>query len=369
MTERYCPVELSGSALERGRHQAASRPELADRVRSAVRGRLKTLDRALARPEAATFLQAQKRFLQTHDRPGFDESLGIAQGYGIAHDDLLAYLHGNVVSDMAAGDAPAVDGCTAWAHADARAGAFVVKNRDYRGEHGALQQVFRHSDPAQGGRVLLCVGSLGSPGAFSSGINSDGLAVADTQIGTRDHGVGWLRYFLMTALLRECRCVADALTFIAAVPHAGGGSLVLGDRGGAVAAVELGHRHAPHVEQHAVWAARTNHALAAQLAADALPARDDLSDSTHSRLDQVRGALNRAAGRIDVAQARALMSSHQEIGSICRHARGDSSRTLSCVIYETATASLRISHGNPCEARWSSHNLSDGVTMTAGERR
>ena len=104
-----------------------------------------------------------------------------------------------------------------------------MKNRDYRGEHGALQQVFRHRDPERGARVLLCVGSLGSPGAFSSGINSDGLAVADTQIGTRDHGIGWLRYFLMTALLRECGCVADALAFIAAVPHAGGGSLVLGD--------------------------------------------------------------------------------------------------------------------------------------------
>jgi isopenicillin-N N-acyltransferase like protein len=368
MSDRHDEVELSGSALERGRQQAVRCPALADRVRSAVRGRLQALGPAWARPQAQAFLQAQTHFLQAHDRPGWDESLGIAEGYGIAHDDLLAYLHANVLSDMAAADAPAVDGCTAWAHRDADAGALVVKNRDYRGEHGALQQVFRHTDPAWGGRALLCVGSLGSPGAFSSGINAEGLAVADTQIGTRDHGVGWLRYFLMTALLRECRSVADALTFIAAAPHAGGGSLILGDRAGAVAAVELGHRHPPQVEQPAVWAARTNHDLSPRLAHDVLLSRDDLSDSTFSRLDQVRDALTRAAGRMDVAQARALMSSHRDVGSICRHARGDGSRTLSCVVYETATASLHVSHGHPCEAQWSSHSLSDGMAMAPGGR-
>lgn len=367
MSDRHDLIELSGSALERGRQQAASRPALAERVRSAVYSRLEGLAAGLRRSEAAAFLEAQRRFLRAHDRAGFDESLGIAEGYGIAHDDVLAYLHANVLSDMAQ-CAAATDGCTAWAHADADAGAgaFVVKNRDYRGEHGALQQVFRHRDPAWGKRELLCVGSLGSPGAFSSGINSDGLAVADTQIGTRDHGVGWLRYFLMTALLRECRNVADALAFIAAVPHAGGGSLVLGDRSGAVAAVELAHRHASQLEQSTAWVARTNHPLTPQLAADALLPRDDLSDSSFSRLEQVRAALGGAGGRMDVSQARTLMAGHGDAGSICRHAQGDSSRTLSCVIYETATASLRISHGNPCEAEWSSHSLS---ARGAGTRR
>jgi isopenicillin-N N-acyltransferase like protein len=363
MSERHDSVELCGSAVERGRQQAASRPALADRVRLAVRGRLEALGPALARPRAQDYLQAQTRFLQAHDRPGFDESLGIAAGYGIAPDDLLAYLHGNVLSDMATPEALAGDGCTAWAHREVDVGAFVVKNRDYRGEHGALQQVFRHLDPAWGGRALLCLGSLGSPGAFSSGINSDGLAVADTQIGTRDHGVGWLRYFLMTALLRECVDVAEALAFIAAVPHAGGGSLILGDRGGALAAVELGHRHAPHVEQPAVWTARTNHDLSPRLAADMLLRDGDLSDSTFGRLDQVRDAMTRAAGCMDTAQVRALMSSHREVGFICRHATDERlSRTLSCAIYETASATLHLSHGNPCEAQWSRYSLSDSAS-------
>lgn len=357
MTESHDLVDLRGSALERGRQHSARRPALVLRVRAAVHGRLEGLGAALARPEAAAFLHAQKAFLQAHDRAGFDESLGIAEGYGIAHDDLLAYLHGNVLSDMAAAATPPTDGCTAWAHANAGGGALLVKNRDYRGEHGALQQVFRHSDPDWGARVLLCVGSLGSPGAFSSGINSDGLAVADTQIGTRDHGIGWLRYFLMTALLRECSSVADALAFIAAVPHAGGGTLVLSDAAGALAAVELGHRQPPHIERPDQWVARTNHPLESRLAADALPAADELADSSAARLEQVCGVLAGAAGRMNLAEAMVLMASHRDVGSICRHARGGSSRTLSCAMYDTATRSLRISHGNPCEAEWSQYDL------------
>lgn len=357
MSDSHELVELRGSARERGQQQAARRPALVLRVRAAVHGRLEGLAAALARPDAASFLHAQKAFLLAHDRAGFDESLGIAEGYGIAHDDLIAYLHGNVLSDMAAAASPAPDGCTAWAHAHPGRGACLVKNRDYRGEHGALQHVFRHSDPAWGARVLLCVGSLGSPGAFSSGINSDGLAVADTQIGTRDHGIGWLRYFLMTALLRECSNVADALAFVEAVPHAGGGTLVLADASGAVAAAELGHRQPPHIERAEGWVARTNHPLAPGLAADALAPADDLGDSSTARLERVGTVLAGVGGHMNLAEAMALMAGHDEPGIICRHARGGSSRTLSCAMYDTDARSLRISHGNPCEAEWSQYEL------------
>src|SRR5690606_20429418 len=135
----------------------------------------------------------------------------------------------------------------------------VAKNRDYRREHIAIQQLFQHGDPGWNGRSFLCVGSLGSPGNFSSGINSDGLAVADTNIATTDHGVGMHRYFLLTWLLERCADVAGALAAIRAMPHAGGGVLVMGDATGAVAAVELGHR-AIGVEHAASGVVgRTNH--------------------------------------------------------------------------------------------------------------
>src|SRR3546814_3909336 len=72
-------------------------------------------------------------------------------------------------------------------------------------------------------------------------MNSGGLALADTAVATTDHGVGWLRYFLMTRLLARHATVAAALEDIRGLAHAGGGSLVLADASGALAAVDLGH--------------------------------------------------------------------------------------------------------------------------------
>ncbi len=355
MNEALVLITLTGAALARGQQQALSRPALVPQVRAAVLGRLASIQHMLDLPRTKTYLQQQKEFLAAQDPSGFDESLGLATGFGLTHDEVLAYLHANIVQDRLASSPLERDGCTSWAQCLAAGGALVVKNRDYRGEHGVLQQVFLHRDPAAGARTMLCVGSLGSPGAFSSGINAAGLAVVDTQIGTRDHGVGWLRYFLMTALLRECANVDAALAFIAAVPHAGGGSLVLGDAGGTTAAVELGHAQAPVITRSMDSAARTNHYLDPQMAAGMVVPCDHLSDSSPLRLSQVQSCLGQHGSTMNVAKAQALMSSHQDRGSICLHADADSqtqARTLSSVVYETASQTLHIANGNPCNSAW-----------------
>lgn len=371
MTEALALITLTGSALARGQQQALSRPTLVPRVRAAVLGRLASVQHMLDLPRMKTFLKQQKEFLAAQDQSGFDESLGIATGYGLTHDEVLAYLHANILADMPATRPAERDGCTSWAHCLGAGGALVVKNRDYRGEHGILQQVFLHCDPAGGGRTMVCVGSLGSPGAFSSGMNAAGLAVVDTQIGTSDHGVGWLRYFLMTALLRQCADVDEALAFVASVPHAGGGSLVLGDACGTTACVELGHAQAPVMIRSMASVARTNHYLDPQMAAQMVLPCDDLSDSSPLRLSQVQSYLGQHGSTMSVSKAQALMSSHQDRGSICLHANADSqtqARTLSCVVYETASQTLHISNGNPCNSTWARFCLRElAAEKTAGQ--
>lgn len=357
---------LEGAALERGRQQAQRCPDRVPQVRQAVQDRLRALVEPLARADVQAWLQGQENFLRANDPEGFAELLGIAQGYGIDHGELLAYLHGNVLADVHRAASmvepnPEADGCTVWAQPLDRDGAVfgarVAKNRDYSGEHGRLQCVFLHRDPAWGGRTLLCLGSLGSPGAFSSGMNSDGLAVVDTQISTRDHGSGWLRYFLMTALLRQCRDVPEAVAMIRTVPHAGGGSLVLGDREGRIAWVELGHREAPVVVTDDCWVAHTNHYLDATLARDFLPAGDDLSDSSAGRLAVIEAALDAQPAALSLEQAQALMARHAAQGQVCRHAVDGHTGTLSCALYDTAQLQLVVSNGPPCEGRWATYSV------------
>lgn len=359
------PLLLRGDAYARGELQARLCPDQVPAVRHAVHSRMAGLGDALERPAVADFLAAQWDFARVHDASGFSETLGLAAGFGLGAQTLFAYLHANVIADMTApprAQPPAGEGCTAWAaRRSDGGGAWVVKNRDYRGEHGTLQRVFHHADPAWGRRTMLCVGSLGSPGAFSSGINSDGLAVADTQIDTRDHGVGWLRYFLMSHLLRSCATLAQALAQITALQHAGGGSLVIGDATGDVAAVELGHGALAAEGAGAPWTVRTNHFTAVPTAAMGMAAAGaDAARCSHDRRGRVRDTLQARRGEMDMAAIRALMAGHDQDGRSgpCRHAQGDGSRTLSTVVYGTRIPSLVMSDGAPCLGRWHSYALS-----------
>lgn len=348
-------LDLRGSAYDRGRQQAELRPDRIADVTVAVTRRLRELGHALAMPQVIDWLDAQHMFTREHDPDGYVETQGIAEGFGMAADGLFACYYGNVIADLAAEPALA-DACTAWAAPHGPHGPVVVKNRDFRGRYLDLQFVFRHEDPEWGGRRVLCVGSLGSPGAFSSGINTDGLAVADTQVGTVDHGEGWLRGFLMTRLLRECATVGEAVALIFRVPHAGGGTLLLGDATGAVAAIELAHRAIAAEETgDGDYVARTNHFVTERLRGrDLAPPDDVASRISRARLATLDHALRAMPAPFAFDALKALMARHGDSASagLCRHEDDRATRTLSCAIYDCKTPALHFSFGPPCTGRW-----------------
>lgn len=322
-------VTLRGEARARGRGQAEACPEEAEAVRAAIRGRLA---QAPARtPRMARFLDAQWDATLRCAPEALEEIAGIAEGFSLAPEEVFDFLHLGCLADLAAAPAD-TDGCSAFA-----ARGRVAKNRDFRPEHAGLQRVFLHEDPAWGGRRVLCLGSLGAPGAWSSGMNSDGFALADTQIPTAEHGPGILRYFLMTRLLIACVSVEQALAVIGALPHAGGGSLVLGDGAGVVAAAEL--RHGRVDVTRGAWVARTNHYTVAP---------DRLQPVSHSkeRLEVLRAALERD----DAQDPRALLAVHGPV-ALCRHAP-DPSPTLAGAVWDCAARTAAIAAGPPCTARW-----------------
>ena len=320
-------VVLEGDAHARGLGQARACPDAAPAVRAAIR------DRPAAAPTgtagARAFLAAQREATARLAPEALAELAGIADGFALDPDEVFVFLHLRCLADLATAPDDS-DGCTAFA----RAGV-VAKNRDFRPEHAALQRVFVHRDPAWRGRSVLCLGSLGAPGAWSSGMNSDGLALADTQIPTAEHSPGILRYFLMNQLLARCAPVAEALALIHALPHAGGGSLVLADASGAAAAVEL--RHGRVEIETAACVARTNHYTGAP---------DRLAPVGHSlpRFATLRAAL---AGTAD---ARAILALHAP-EPLCRH-DPDPSPTLAGAVYDTRVRRAAIALGPPCTARW-----------------
>ncbi|WP_404379646.1 C45 family autoproteolytic acyltransferase/hydolase [Caenispirillum salinarum] len=358
------PVSLRGTGRERGLAQAATASaDDAARVRRAVEERVAAGRDLLQRQEYSTLLKKCVEAADNHAPASRGEVRGLADGFGLAEDDLLAFLHMPVLLDTAkaGADASVEDGCSTWAAVDGTGRAWVAKNRDYGGDHAALQRLFRHDGPDLPVGPMLCLGSLGAPGAFSSGINARGLALVDSQVPTADHGPGLCRYFLMSEILGRCATVAEAVALIHAIPHAGGGCLTVADASGAMAAVELGHAAVRIETARERWLARTNHHLS-----DALSGRlierpgEPMGRSTRQRLETIRSALAQGAPEDLPAFARALMASHDDAAppggqGLCRHGQDGDSRTISTVLFEPSARRLYVSMGPPCSTPWERH--------------
>jgi len=329
-------VRLVGSAHERGLGQARLCPETAPAVRAAIRSRLAAAEPQLRLPRVLALLEVQRAETARLAPAALAEIAGIAAGFELGEDEIFAFLHLSVAADLAATAALETDGCSAFA-----VDGVLGKNRDFRPEHATLQRVFVHEDLAWGGRSMLCVSSLGAPGAWSSGINSDGLALADTHVSTADHGPGIHRYFLMNRLLAECATVPEALALIAGLPHCGGGNLVIADASGAAAAVELRHRRVDiSLGRRLV---RTNHFTAA-------PDRLAPVDHSPGRFETLTAAI--ADGLLPPA---GLLTQHGP-EAVCRHPP-ERSPTLSGSVYECATRRATIALGQPCITPWQGFDL------------
>lgn len=348
------PMLLSGDAFARGRAQAAGGE--AEEVRRVTRLRIEGARTAGAfGPGAAEYLAAQRAFAEREDPHGMAEVAGIAAGFDLGAEEVFAHLHLGTLNDIARGAALDRDGCSAWASTEGPDGPIVVKNRDFAGSHAAIQRVFRHEGPDLEHGPLLCIGSLGAPGAYSSGMNAAGLAVVDTQVGVRRHRVGWLRYFLMTRILATCATLPDALRLIRSVPHAGGGTLVLADRSGAAACVELSAGGV--AVEEAPLVCRTNHFTTTALAPDTMGHAESAIDasSTGRRAFLDRVLPDRVWSARD---ARDLMARHEDEGlfaPVCQqHGGDDGTHTLSSAVYCCGASMLHVCHGNPCTGSWQS---------------
>ena len=357
-----CPVALCGTPRERGRQQAERCPDSVEEVRRAVDLRMSESADALSAAGVRAYLADLRRFHERHDPEIMEEIDGIGIGFGIPADRLFDYLMLSLVAGLDRVESGREE-CTAFAVSAEGGGALVAKNRDYRREHAAIQRVFRHRDPGWGGREVICVGSLGSPGNFSSGMNSDGFALADTLTGTTAHGVGRHRYFLLTRLLVRCRTVAEALGEIAATSHAGGGTLVLGDATGCVAAVELGSDEVAMEVRQEGWVGRTNHHVAGPTAGRSRgrTTADARRRNSERRLLALRGLLGAAPRRMTPGDAAGVLSYRGDTGGepLCRHGGVDLSETLSGSVYDTGRVRLRFADGYPSRGNWTTFSFTD----------
>lgn len=352
-------LRLSGGPFDRGRAQSTHAGAGAT-VRRAIRSALDAADRAgLIDSAARGYLAAQIAFHRAEGPAIMAEIDGLAAGFGLLPEDIVAFHHLGLLDVLKSGRVAPEDGCSAWAVSGGPDGPLLVKNRDSAAVPDRPQRVMAHQGPDIPGGAMICVGTLGSPGAYSSGMNAGGLAVADTHVTAESAASGWLRVFLATHLLTHFASVADALAYIGRVPHAGGGTLVLADRGGAVAAVDFDVGGPSVCHDARLW--RTNH-FTRQPPRNGSRAIvcDPVDANSSARFGHLARSL--AAGDWDVSRAQHLMATH-DAAPLCQHRATDDAETLSTAIYACRTGMMTFSDTHPCNGNW--HRFDAGTWASA----
>lgn len=322
-------VRLSGAPREQGlRHAAAMPPE--------ARGRLLALV-AEHRPGAAA---AALLDVSRADAPETVETVeGLARGLGTPFEALWAYTVRGYVSDLGC------DGCSVAARAGRR--PLLGKNRDFAVAHAPLQAVVAVAPEI--GHPWVSLGSLGSPGVYSSGMNAAGLAVADAFVSTADLGPGVLRYSLMQQVLERYADVPGAVAHLSRARSAHGGAVVLADAAGRAACVELAHgRAAVRRRPSPGWLTATNHFRHPRMRLRNRPAEDD--DSSRPRAARLARLLPGVDTAGDLLEG--LASHAGGAGRLCRHGYGAlrDRATLASAVYEPLRRALLLRAGRPCEA-------------------
>ncbi|MFO7632879.1 MAG: C45 family peptidase [Caldilinea sp.] len=378
-------LTLSGAPYQIGQQHGYQIQHLRPLLAEVMAGRLAALRRLDAdRPEE---LIPAREALAAHDRPLLEMLGGLATVLEFDPDELLCYTlssylrdrrqaitQGGVKTPYILHADSAESGCTTWtasgaAVVDGR--PMLVKNRDYHRDHIPLQTL-AHVAPDQG-YCYLCIGSAGSPTVFSSGINEQGLAVADTHVLSRQSGPGLPRFSLMRELLTHHATAASALDYLRSAPHMGAGTLALIDAHGNALVCESGYPHSGfYVAAPGQPLVSTNHFTTPELADAWIEDEPDLLHGNSSmRRHRVSRALAQAHGQVSVAWAERLMARHgAPSAALCRHPlpvmEGEMRHpsleisTISSVIYlprgrahgESSAPLARVAEGEPCQAVW-----------------
>lgn len=296
-----------------------------------------------------------------------DQVAGMAEVYGLDEDYLLIAALGTYFRSLDRSGG-AAEGCTTLALGNPR--PLLAKNRDNDRRFLGLQTVLR-AKPAQG-HPWLALSTAGAPGVHSSGMNTAGLAVADTHVPSSDVGPGVPRYASMMHILEQCSSTAEAVDYLQVTPQMGLGNITVVDAQGSTAVVECGYRTAAvrwgidaETGTTPVAAVATNH-YATPVLAECLLEADEGTPGANSRarfaavtefLSGVEGeATTRQSADTALKSMQRLFASHaggengtgEVPGSICQHGPSLRSETVSTAIYDPIGGHLDLCLGWSC---------------------
>jgi predicted choloylglycine hydrolase len=216
---------------------------------------------------------------------------------------------------------------------------------------------------------------IGSPGLWlgrNDGMNEHGLSVTMSAGGIpvgRREGMtppiqtGFMFWVLVRALLEQCRTVDEALTFIEDFPCTGIPILMLADREGRAALVEIwGPKYAVKQidaasTEQSLWA--TNHFALPEM----IPNAPYMMKHSSVRYDAIAERLQHAAPHVTAETARELLSTPYPSG-LCTHYYEEFFGTLHSIVFDVTAGMAEVCFGSPQTNAW--HRFDLGQAAEAG---
>lgn len=301
---------------------------------------------------------------EQYDPAGYEEFVGIARGAGLTPAelfvtngltdlrDVLAFSS-DVTPSPAAIKAPGGEGCSSFIVASDRAAngnLLLGQTWDLIADNLPFVMLVRRK-PVHGPSTL----SLTLTGCLTLiGMNSEGLAVGNTNLRTHDARIG-LQYLSILHKAINSRSLDDAAHAVENAPRSAAHYYYLADASGRAMGLECSATRCHRFVVDSGVFVHCNHALDGSIGD--LECKNAIDRSTCARQPRLATLLAAHTSAIDVQHMRANLSDHHGgDDAICRHAAMPTDvGTNAAVIMSPRTREFHACKAQPCIGSWVSH--------------
>jgi isopenicillin-N N-acyltransferase-like protein len=363
MPEPYPHIRVHGAPRERGR-------QLGTIARERVHASVELYRRVFAHsagwdwPQVTAHAAGYRAPIAAAHPRYLEEIAGIAEGAGLAEDDILAL---NVRTEImfAAVARQAASECTSFAVLPSgTAGGHTLLGQNWDWKPGCVDTtIVLEADQDEGPRYVTIVeaGLLAK-----TGLNAHGIGLcANTLVSDLDAGEVGLPYHVILRAILDARDLAEALDAVQRHPRSASANYLVASSGGM--AVDVETAPGDHANVWLAWP-DPDHLVHANPYTCATGRKDVMrwhSPDSPFRHRRAAMLLDEARGRVHPAQLQALLRDHLNgSASICSHPDGslpelERDMTVASVVYDLDTLTAWIADGPPCEHEYRKVELAD----------
>ncbi|MDP7131981.1 MAG: C45 family autoproteolytic acyltransferase/hydrolase [Planctomycetota bacterium] len=342
--------ELEGSPFEMG---LSFGEQCRDEIQRLCRIRLR-LARVMARQEGRKF--SDRRILELcqeclevtrdFDAAGYEEMRGVAEGSGLSMEEVFA-LNGLTDLKDVLSYGQVDEGCSSFMVAGDRSDSgklLLGQNWDlYTSNKPFVCLVHRKPSDAPETWCLTTTGCLSL-----IGVNSEGIAVGNTNLRTSDSRIG-VQYLSVLHKALSCSSFETAVETVAASPRSGAHYYYVAGPQGTAVGIECSAQQHHRFEIREGTFVHCNHFLEPELAR---LQTEEPSESTCARQLRLTELLNEKQ-KISVDSLKDSLSDHANgENAICRHHGADAVSTNACVILSPETREIHACRGQPHVGKW-----------------